>query len=50
MTEILVLGTFHFLESSMDVFSEAAQADLCAPSNPRPAAAEDLKSLLRELA
>ena len=28
MTEILVLGTFHFLESSMDVFSEAAQAEL----------------------
>lgn len=28
MTEILVLGTFHFLESSMDVFSEAAQEEL----------------------
>ena len=28
MTEILVLGTFHFLESYMDVFSEAAQAEL----------------------
>lgn len=28
MTEILVLGTFHFLESSMDIFSAAAQAEL----------------------
>lgn len=28
MTEILVLGTFHFLESPMDVFSEAAQEEL----------------------
>ena len=28
MTEILVLGTFHFLESSMDVFSAAAQEEL----------------------
>ena len=28
MTEILVLGTFHFLESPMDVFSAAAQEEL----------------------
>jgi len=38
------------LTAALDGLAEAAQADLCAPSNPRPAAAEDLKSLLRELA
>ena len=30
--------------------NEAALADLCAPSNPRDATAQDIKAILRELA
>ena len=38
------------LHAALDGLAAAALADLCAPSNPRSASAEDVKALLQELA
>ena len=38
------------LHANLDELAAAALGDLCAPSNPRSASAEDVKALLKELA
>ena len=38
------------LKADGDAIAAAALADLCAPANPRPVTAEDIKGLLKELA
>ena len=37
------------LLADLDSIAETALADVCAPGNPRPAAREDLKDILKEL-
>ena len=37
------------LQADLDGIAETALADVCAPGNPRPAAREDLKAILKEL-
>ena len=37
------------VKADSDAIAAAALADLCTPSNPRPATAQDVKGLLKEL-